>query len=198
MYTLHVSVKLDTVCTCVFTHFLIRYIFLCISLDSLFHTYLVCGDRMTYYRNLEDFNPLSDSIHGVDLMGIAVASSAQLKHVDMGDNAYCSISLLHNGGAVSRGCRSLTRGVGAVGCPSGAVGAGGAHVVNGGDTVGTGGSCYGMHSWGERGMAFWGKFLGCGGWLGMWWAISSMRLLLFDSLLSRAVAGAHFKMAGVR
>jgi len=39
-------------------HFLIRYIFLCISLDSPFHTYLLCGDRMTFYRNLEDFNPL--------------------------------------------------------------------------------------------------------------------------------------------
>jgi len=42
-------------------HFLIRYIFLGISVDSLFLTYLLCGDRMTYYRNLEDINPLFDS-----------------------------------------------------------------------------------------------------------------------------------------
>jgi len=96
-------------------------------------------------------------------MGIAAMSSTQLKHVDMGDNARHSISLLHGGGAVSCGCRSSMRGVGAVGCPSGAVGTGGVHVVDGGDAVETGGSCCGVHGWGERGMAFWGKFLGCGG-----------------------------------
>ena len=55
------SIKIDIVHTCVFTHFLIRYIFLSISIVSPFHTYLHCGDRTTFYRNLEDFNPLSDS-----------------------------------------------------------------------------------------------------------------------------------------
>ena len=90
------------------------------------------------------------------------------------------------------------RGVGAVGCPSEAVGRGGTCVVDGGDAVETGGLCCGMRGWGERGMAFWGEFLGCGGWLGTWWAVSSMCLPLFDGLSSRAVAGAHFKMAWVR
>jgi len=131
-------------------------------------------------------------------MGIAAMSSTQLKCVDVGDDACCSISLLHSGGAVSHGCRSSTRGVGAVGCPSGAVGTGGACVINGGDVVETGGSCCGVHGWGERGTAFWGEFLGCGGWLGVWWAVSSMCLPLFDGLSSRGVAGACFEMAGVR
>jgi len=100
-------------------------------------------------------------------MGIAATFSAQSKPVDVGDNAHCSVSLLCNGSGVSCGCRSLMRGVGAIGCPSGAVGMEGMHVVNGGDMFGTGGLCCGMHSWGE-GMAFWGEFLGCGGWLGAW------------------------------
>jgi len=96
-------------------------------------------------------------------MGIATMSSAQSKCVDAGDDTHCSVSSLCDGGATSCGCRSSMRGVGAIGCPSGAVGTGGAHVVDGGDAVGTRGLCYGMRSWGESGMAFWGKFLGCGG-----------------------------------
>jgi len=95
-------------------------------------------------------------------MGMAAMSSTQSKHVNVGDDARHSISLLCNGGGTSHGCRSLMRGVGAVGCPSGAVGTGGAHVVNGGDAVGMGGLCCGVHGWGEVGMACWGLFLGCG------------------------------------
>ena len=124
-------------------------------------------------------------------MGIAATFSAQSKPVDVGDNAHCSVSLLCNGSGVSCGCRSLMRGVGAIGT-------GGAHVIDGGDTDETRGSCCGVCGWGERGTAFWGKFLGCGGQLGTWWAVSSMCLLLFDHLSSRAVAGACFEMAGVR
>jgi len=124
-------------------------------------------------------------------MGMAATSSAQLKRINMGDDACHSVSLLHNGGGVSHGCRSSTRGVGAIGT-------GGACVVSGGDVVGTGGLCCGMRSWGERGTAFWGEFPGCGGRLGTWWAVFSMHLSLFDGLSSRAVAGACFEMAGVR
>jgi len=80
----------------------------------------------------------------------------------------------------------------------GAVGTGGACVVDGGDAVGMGGSCCGMRSWGERGMAFWGEFLGCGVRLGTWWAVSSMCLPLFDGLSSWAIAGACVETAGVR
>ena len=74
-------------------------------------------------------------------MGMAAMSSSQSKHVDVGGNACHSISLLCSGDAVSCGCRSSTRGVGAIGCPSGAVGTGGVHVVDGGDVVEMGGSC---------------------------------------------------------
>ena len=131
-------------------------------------------------------------------MGIAAMSSAQLKCIDMGDDARHSVSLLCGGGAVSHGCRALMRGVGAVGCLSGVIGTGGACVVDGGDAVGTGGLCCGMRSWGKVGTAFWGSFLGCGDRLGMWWAVSSICLPLFDGLSSRAVAGARFETAGAR
>jgi len=60
--TLHgvhlVSYCLYTPC---FTCFLIRYISLGISIDSLFHAYLHCGDRTTFYSNLKDINPLSNT-----------------------------------------------------------------------------------------------------------------------------------------
>ena len=131
-------------------------------------------------------------------MGMAAVSSTQSKCIDVGDDACRSVSLLCDGGAISCGCRALTRGVGAIGCPSRAVGMGGTHVVNGGDAVGTGGLYCGVHSWRERGTPFWGEFLGCGGWLGTWLAVSSLHLPLFNGLSSRAVAGACFKMARVR
>jgi len=42
--------------------FLIRYIFLYISLVSPFLLTSIVGDRTTYYRNLKDINPLSNTV----------------------------------------------------------------------------------------------------------------------------------------
>jgi len=90
-------------------------------------------------------------------VGMAAMSSAQSKCVDEGGGSRCSISSFCDSGSVLfRGCESSTRGVGAVGMR-------GVDIIDAGDAVGTGGLCCGMCSWGERGTAFWGKFLGCGG-----------------------------------
>jgi len=112
--------------------------------------------------------------------------------VDMGGDGHCSVSsFCDSGGMLFCGCGLSMRGVGAIGMR-------GVDIINAGDAVGTGGSCCGVHGWGEVGTACWGLFLGCGGQLGAWWAISSMCLPLSNRLLSRAVAGACFEMARVR
>ena len=119
-------------------------------------------------------------------------SSAQLKCIDMGGGSRCSISSFHDsGGMLFHGCGSSTRVVGAIRMC-------GVDVIDAGDVVGMGGSCCGVLSWGERGMAFRGKFLGCGGQWCIGLAISCLCLLLFDRLLSGAVAGACVETAGVR
>jgi len=102
-------------------------------------------------------------------MGIAATPSAQSKCVDMGDDACCSISSLHDGGAISCGCRASTRDVGAIGCPSGTIGTGGMHVIDGGDAVGMGGHavvCIAGERGGQpSGVCSWGVEVGwvCGG-----------------------------------
>jgi len=125
-------------------------------------------------------------------MGMAAMSSTQSKCVDVGDDTRRSISsFCDGGGMLFCGCGSSTRGVGAVGTC-------GVDVVDTDDVVGMGGPCCGVCGWGEVGTACWGSFLGCGGQWGIGLAVSCLCLPLFDGLLSWAIAGACFEMAGMR
>jgi len=78
-------------------HFLIRYRFLTISVVSTFHTYLLCGDRTTFYRNLEDINPLFDNAYKDR------GTPQPMKHTRAIHEKYCQLIDRHVGKSTDSG-----------------------------------------------------------------------------------------------